>query len=229
MSAYAKLVPLTEEGPMGEAYEILASQVNQDTIIGAGRSWNSTIEKGQMLRIVDLEGKQAVDFLCYNAHDFDDRYAAADTTKINETGIFLTTGTVLYSVGLTPLFTIVADTCGKHDTIGGCCSAELNSFRYGVGHQPNCRENFLQELAKYDLGKSDLAANVNFFMYVPIGPNGEMDMGPSISKPGDYVDLRAETDALAVISNCPQINNPVNDYNPTPIRVIIWKPDQAVS
>ena len=214
---------------MGEAYEGLAGQVSQDTIIGAGRSWSSTIERGQMLRIVDLEGKQAVDFLCYNAHDFDDRYAAADTTKINETGIFLTTGTVLYSVGLTPLFTIVADTCGKHDTIGGCCSAELNSFRYGVGHQPNCRENFLQELAKYDLGKSDLAANVNFFMYVPIGPNGEMDMGPGISKPGDYVDLRAETDALAVISNCPQINNPVNDYNPTPIRVIIWKPDQAIS
>jgi urea carboxylase-associated protein 1 len=214
---------------MGEVYEVLAGQINQDTIIGAGRSWSSTIEKGQMLRIVDLEGKQAVDFLCYNAHDFDDRYAAADTTKINETGIFLTTGTVLYSVGLTPLFTIVADTCGKHDTIGGCCSAELNSFRYGVGHQPNCRENFLQELAKYDLGKRDLAANVNFFMYVPVGSNGEMDMGPSISKPGDYVDLRAETDALAVISNCPQINNPVNDYNPTPIRVIIWKPDQAVS
>ena len=214
---------------MGEAYEVLSGQVNQDTIIGAGRSWSSTIEKGQMLRIVDLEGKQAVDFLCYNAHDYDDRYAAADTMKLNGTGIFLTSGTVLYSVGLTPLFTIVADTCGKHDTIGGCCSAELNSFRYGVGHQPNCRENFLQELAKHDLGKSDLAANVNFFMYVPVGPEGEMDMGPSISKPGDYVDLRAETDALAVISNCPQINNPVNDYNPTPVRVIIWKPDQAAS
>jgi len=214
---------------MGAAYEVLSGQVNHYTIIGAGRSWSSTIEKGQMLRIVDLEGKQAVDFLCYNAHDYDDRYAAADTMKLNGTGIFLTSGTVLYSVGLTPLFTIVADTCGKHDTIGGCCSAELNSFRYGVGHQPNCRENFLQELAKHDLGKSDLAANVNFFMCVPVGPEGEMDMGPSISKPGDYVDLRAETDALAVISNCPQINNPVNDYNPTPIRVIIWKPDQAVS
>ena len=214
---------------MAEAYEIHAGQVNQDKVIGAGQSWSGIIEKGQMLRIVDLEGKQAVVFLCYNANDYDDRYAAADTMKINETGIYLTTGTVLYSVGLTPLFTIIADTCGKHDTIGGCCSAELNSFRYGVGHQPNCQENFLQELEIYGLGKSNLAANVNFFMYVPVSPEGEMDMGPSISKPGDYVDLRAETDALAVISNCPQINNPVNDYNPTPVRVIIWKPDQAAS
>ena len=196
----------------------------EDTIVPARASWSRRIAKGQMLRIVDLEGRQAVDFLCYNAHDYADRYAAADTMKINPGGIFLSTGTVLYSVNLTPLFTIVADTCGKHDTIGGCCSAALNTFRYGVGHQPNCRDNFLFELAKYGLGAKDMAANVNFFMYVPVGENGEMDMGPSISKPGDYVDLRAENDVLAVISNCPQINNPVNDYNPTPIGVAVWTP-----
>ena len=212
---------------MVEAYKIFAGKVIEDTIIGAGQPWSRIIEKEQMLRIVDLEGKQAVDFLCYNACDFDDRYDAADTIKINTTGIFLTTGTVLYSVGLTHLFTIVADTCGKHDTIGGCCSAELNSYRYGVGHQPNCRDNFLNELAKYGLSKKDVAANVNFFMYVPVSADGEMDMGPGISKPGDYVDLRADTDALAVISNCPQINNPVNDLNPTPVRVIVWHPDQT--
>jgi uncharacterized protein YcgI (DUF1989 family) len=98
----------------------------------------------------------------------------------------------------------------------------LNTFRYGVGYQPNCRDNFLRELAKFDMGPKDLAANVNFFMYVPVGENGEMDMGPSISKPGDYVDLRAESDVLAVISNCPQINNPVNDFNPTPVRIFVW-------
>ena len=182
------------------------------------------LKKGQMMRIVDLEGKQAVDFLCYNAHNYEDRYAAADTMKINQRGIFLSTGTVLYSVGLTPLFTIVADTCGKHDTIGGCCSAALNTFRYGVGYQHNCRDNFLAELKKYGMGPKDIPANVNFLMYVPVGENGEMDMGPSISKPGDYVDLRADSDVLAVISNCPQMNNPVNDYNPTPIRICIWNP-----
>ena len=196
----------------------------EDTVVAAGKSWSRTLAKGELMRIIDLEGKQAVDFLCYNAHDHDDRYAAADTMKINPGGIFLSTGTVLYSVGLTPLFTIVDDTCGKHDTIGGCCSAALNTFRYGVGYQHNCRDNFLTELGRYGMGPNHLAANVNFFMYVPVGENGEMDMGPSISKPGDRVDLRAEHDVIAVISNCPQINNPVNDYNPTPIRVTVWKP-----
>ena len=205
-------------------YESIAGDIVQDVVVPARGSWSGVLKKGQMMRIVDLEGKQAVDFLCYNAHDYEDRYAAADTMKINQRGIFLLTGTVLYSVGLTPLFTIVADTCGKHDTIGGCCSAALNTFRYGVGYQHNCRDNFLAELKKYGMGPKDIPANVNFFMYVPVGENGEMDMGPSISKPGDYVDLRADSDALAVISNCPQINNPVNDYNPTPIRICIWNP-----
>ena len=199
----------------------------EDTIIPAGGSWSRQINKGEILRIVDLEGRQAVDFLCYNAHDTADRYAAADTMKINPAGIFLSTGTVLYSVSLTPLFTIVQDTCGRHDTIGGCCSAALNTFRYGVGYQPNCRDNFLRELAKFGMGAKDIVANVNFFMYVPVGESGEMDMGPSISKAGDYVDLRAESDVLAIISNCPQINNPVNDYNPTPIRVVVRQPRHA--
>ena len=207
---------------MNQAYESISGKLLEDTVVPARGSWSRTLAKGEMLRIVDLEGKQAVDFLCYNAHDPADRYAAADTMKINPGGIFLSTGTVLYSVGLTPLFTIVADTCGRHDTIGGCCSAALNTHRYGVGYQPNCRDNFLGELKKHGLGPKDMAANVNFFMYVPVGENGEMDMGPSISKPGDYVDLRAECDVLAVISNCPQINNPVNDYKPTPIRVQVW-------
>ena len=199
-------------------------KVIEDTVVQARGSWSRVVRKGEHLRIVDLEGKQAVDFLCYNAHDPADRYAAADTMKINPKGIFLSTGTVLYSVGLTPLFTIVEDTCGKHDTIGGCCSAALNAFRYKVGYQPNCRDNFLRELEKHGMGPKDLVANVNFFMYVPVGEGGEMDMGPGISKAGDHVLLRAEHDALAVISNCPQINNPVNDYNPTPIRVVVTKP-----
>ena len=212
---------------MAEAYDVVAEKIIEDSVVPARAPWSRVIAKQQILRIVDLEGKQAVDFLCYNAHDPEDRYAAADTMKINESGIFLTTGTVLYSIGCTPLFTITADTCGYHDTIGGCCSAAINSFRYGAGDQPNCRDNFLHELEKHGMGKKDIVANINFFMYVPVAADGEMDMGPSISKPGDYLDLRAETDVLAVISNCPQINNPVNDYNPTPIRVIVWEPDRA--
>ena len=79
-------------------------------------------------------------------------------------------------------------------------------------------------MKKYGLGKRDMAANLNFFMYVPVDKDGNMDMGPSISKPGDFLDLRAENDVLSIISNCPQINNPVNDFNPTPVRVIVWNP-----
>ena len=206
---------------MADHLDGLLGDIVEDTVIAARGSWSRRIERGRTLRIMDLEGCQAVDFLCYNADDPDDRYAAADTMKINETGIFLTSGTVLYSVGVTPLFTITADTCGKHDTIGGCCSNDLNAFRYGAAAGPNCRDNFLSELAKYGMGEKDMAANINFFMFVPVSADGEMDMGPSISKPGDYVDLRAETDVLAVLSNCPQINNSVNDYNPTPIRIIV--------
>jgi len=202
----------------------ISSNILEDTTIAARAGWSRVLKKGEMMRIIDLEGKQAVDFLCWNANDHEDRYAAADTMKINETGIFLGKGTTLYSVGLTPLLTIVEDSCGFHDTIGGCCSADLNKFRYDVNNQTGCRENFLAEMEKYGLGKRDMAANVNFFMYVPVGKDGDMDMGPSISKPGDFVDLRAESDVLAVISNCPQINNPVNDYNPTPVQVTVWQP-----
>ena len=206
---------------MADHLDGLLGDIVEDTVIAARGSWSRRIERGGTLRIIDLEGCQAVDFLCYNADDPDDRYAAADTMKINETGIFLTSGTVLYSVGVTPLFTITADTCGKHDTIGGCCSNDLNAFRYGAAAGPNCRDNFLSELAKYGMGEKDMAANINFFMFVPVSADGEMDMGPSISKPGDYVDLRAEADVLAVLSNCPQINNSVNDYNPTPIQIVV--------
>ncbi|NBP72334.1 MAG: DUF1989 domain-containing protein, partial [Alphaproteobacteria bacterium] len=188
----------------------ISGNILEDTTIAARAGWSRVLKKGEMMRIIDLEGKQAVDFLCWNANDHEDRYAAADTMKINETGIFLGKGTTLYSVGLTPLLTIVEDSCGFHDTIGGCCSADLNKFRYDVDNQTGCRENFLAEMEKYGLGKRDMAANVNFFMYVPVGKDGDMDMGPSISKPGDFVDLRADSDVLAVISNCPQINNPVN-------------------
>jgi hypothetical protein len=164
-----------------------------------------------------------VDFLCYNARDYEDRYAAADTMKING-NVFVRKGTVLYSVNCNPLLSVVEDTCGFHDTIGGCCSSALNRRRYGKPDDPSCRQNFLAQLARYGMGPRDIVANLNFFMYVPVGPDGAMDMGPSRSRPGDYVDLRAEMDVLAVISNCPQMNNPVNDYNPTPVRAILYQP-----
>jgi len=190
-----------------------------DHIVPAGRHWSGAIPAGKTLRIVDLEGCQAVDFLCYNAHDPSERYNAADTMKISGK-LFIGEGTKLYSDMGNVLFTVTADSCGRHDTIGGCCSAESNFVRYGV-KGPNCRDNFLRGLADFGLGKKDIVANVNFFMYVPIGPTGEMAIADGVSKAGDYVELRAEMDVLVAISNCPQINNPANNYNPTPVRISI--------
>jgi urea carboxylase-associated protein 1 len=192
----------------------------EDKVIPPGGHWGAIVPKGAVLRLVDLEGCQAVDFLCYNAARPEERYNAADTMKIAGT-IFLTKGVSLYSGLGQKLFTIVDDTVGYHDTIGGCCSAESNFVRYGVTDTPNCRDNFLQALAPFDLGLKDIVANVNFFMYVPVGADGRMAIVDGRSKPGDYVDLRAEMDVLAVLSNCPQMHNPCNAYNPTPIRVTV--------
>jgi urea carboxylase-associated protein 1 len=192
-----------------------------DEQIAAGEPWSAVIKRGQTLRLVDLEGCQAVDFLCYNPADPSERYSAADTMKINGS-IYIGKDVKIYSDMGNVMFTVVEDTCGRHDTIGGCCSRESNRVRYGVADGPNCRDNFLRGLARHGLGKKDIVANINFFMYVPIGPNGEMAIEPGRSKPGDHIDLRAEMDVLAVLSNCPQMHNPANDYNPTPIRVEIF-------
>ncbi len=201
----------------------ITGTIVEDSIIPAREHWSGTLTSGQMVRIVDLEGEQGVDFLVYNAHDHLDRYAAADTMKINGK-FFIEQGCMLYSINCTPLMTVVTDTCGKHDTIGGCCSDAINRTRYSAPGQRNCRDNFLSELAKHGMDERDMVANLNFFAYVPIGPGGEMDFRPPISKPGDHVDLRAETDVLTIISNCPQINNPAAGFNPTPIQVTIWDP-----
>jgi uncharacterized protein len=197
-----------------------ADTIIEDRIVAAGEPWSRVLRSGQRLRIVDLEGRQAVDFLCYNAADPSERYNAADTMKYAKT-IFLTKGHGIYSDMGRRLFTVLEDTCGRHDTIGGCCSAESNELRYGVTGTPSCRQNFLTALAPYGLGKKDVVANLNWFMNVPVEPDGSMAIVDGVSNPGDYVELRAEMDVLAVISNCPQTRNPCNGFKPTPIRVIV--------
>lgn len=198
-------------------------RVIDDRVLPAGAEWAGVVRTGEVLRIVDLEGRQAVDVLCYAAADPSERYNAADSMKVAGT-IFLTAGHGLYSDLGRRLMTIVADTCGRHDTIGGCCSAESNRLRYGVEGTPNCRDNFLRALAPFGLGKKDLVANLNFFMNVPVGPDGAMAIADGWSKPGDYVDLRAELDVLVAVSNCPQVYNPCNGGRPTPIRLVIYGP-----
>ena len=191
-----------------------------NTIVPAGAPWSGIVRQGQVLRITDLEGQQAVDFLCYNAADPQERYHAPNTLKAAGT-IFLTTGHKLYSDIARPMFTIIEDQFGGHDTIGGCCSAPSNEMLYGVKNCPGCRENFLTALSRHGLGRKDIVPNINWFMRVPVAADGGAAVVLGVSPPGCQVVLRADMDALAVISNCPQINNPCNGFKPTPIRVEI--------
>jgi urea carboxylase-associated protein 1 len=192
-----------------------------DEIIPARMPWSGVIPKGRTMRIVDLEGCQAVDFLCYNKDDPEERYHAPNTIKAAGT-LLLTKGHRLYSDRANALLTLVEDTFGSHDTIGGCCSAPSNKLLYDVDDCPGCRENFLSALKPWGLGWRDVVPNINFFMSVPVDSSGGAAIAVGTSKPNDFVDLRAEMDVLAAISNCPQINNPCNNFNPTPIRLIIW-------
>jgi urea carboxylase-associated protein 1 len=185
--------------------------------VDPGGSWGALLARGARVRFTDLEGQQAIDFLCYNARDTRDRYNAANTMKMGE-NVFLNPGSVFYGEYATPLMKIVASTCPDHDTIGGCCSAEMNEVRYGK-RTHSCRANFLHELSKFGMGETDIVANVNFFMSVPVGRDGHMAISDSPSKAGDTVDVEALTDVIAVISNCPQKYNPACGYNPSPVRV----------
>jgi len=194
--------------------------------VPAGEPWARVIEEGQLLRIVDVHGSQGVDFLCYNAHAPEERYHAPNTLKAART-LRLTKGHVLYSDVARPIFSITEDTCGTHDTIGGCCSAPSNEMLYGVMDCPGCRENFLSALAAFGLGRKDIVPNINFFCNVPVIDEARLADSvfmESRSEPGDYVELRAEMDALAVISNCPQVNNPCNAGQPSAIRVMVLEP-----
>jgi urea carboxylase-associated protein 1 len=191
-----------------------------DGVVPAGAPWAGRIRSGQSLRITDLKGRQAVDFLCYNAHDIEERYSAPNTLKAAAT-LSLTTGHVLYSDLANPMFEIVDDTFGGHDTIGGCCSAPSNRMLYGVEDCPGCRENFLTALSAFGMTRRDIVPNVNFFMQVAISATGTATIAPAVSAAGSYVELAAKMDLLVAISNCPQMNNPANGYNPTPIKITI--------
>lgn len=216
------LKPISQEGIKNWKQEV---RIVLDYTVPACEPWGGRLNAGQRLRVINSHGSQAVDLLCYNAADTEERYNAPNTMKIAGT-IFLTTGHKLYSDLARPLFTIINDTYGHHDTIGGCCSEPSNSALYGVENSTGCRENFLRQLAEYNLGRRDIVPNVNLFMSVPVGTDGKMEIAKGNCQPGEFIDLKAEMDVLAVLSNCPQINNPCNDFNPTPVRVIIWEPKE---
>jgi urea carboxylase-associated protein 1 len=195
-----------------------------DVVVAAGAPWSDVVPAGATMTIVDLEGNQAVDCLLYDAANPVERYCA-HTTMAAQGNIFVTAGTVLRSNEGAPLMTVVEDTCGRHDTIGGACSQESNTLRYGhhTKHQHACVENFLLEGSRWGLGKRDLVSNLNWFMNVPVEADGTMGVVDGISSPGLYVACRAERNVLVLVSNCPQINNPCNGFNPTPIRIRVTR------
>ena len=201
------------------------AQASYDRILGAGDGWMHTIRAGQTFRILDLEGNQAADTIFYDANDFSNRYSAQDTIR-TQRALYLTTGTRLMSCEGDPLLTITADTCGRHDTIGGACATESNQVRYALNKRwmHACRDTFMLQLQKWGRGasKADITHNINFFMNVPVTPEGGLSFEDGVSAGGRYVEMVAERDVVALISNCPQLNNPCNAYNPTPIRLLIW-------
>ncbi len=205
--------------------KLIPEQASYNYILPAGESWLHEVKCGQVFRILDLEGNQAVDTLFYNARDPQERYSAVDTIR-EQGNLYLTAGTRLLSSEGNVLMTIVADTCGRHDTLGGACAAESNSVRYAIEKKfmHSCRDSFLHALGHCDCGleKRDLTANVNFFMNVPVTPQGELTFADGISGAWKYVEMRAEMDVFVLISNCPQLNNPCNAYNPTPVRLLVW-------
>jgi urea carboxylase-associated protein 1 len=219
MAKSLSVVSPLEAGPLPLGGVVL------DEVVPARAPWSAVVLGGQLLSIVDLHGNQAVDFLAYNAADTAERYSAQGTIAA-QANIFLTTGSVLRSSESRPMMTVVADECGRHDTVGGACSKESNTLRYGhhTRHQHACVENFMLEGAKWGLAKRDLVSNINWYMNVPVEPDGTLGIVDGISRPGLTLTLRAEIDVLVLVSNCPQINNPCNGFDPTPVRMVITSP-----
>ena len=192
----------------------------------AGDYFIHVIKQGQTFRILDLEGNQAADTLFYSASDPAERYSAMDTIR-EQGNIYLTTGTKLLSNHCNVMLEIIADTCGRHDTLGGACATESNTVRYAMEKKcmHACRDSWMLAIAEneqYGMTKRDITHNINFFMNVPVTKEGGLTFEDGISAPGKYVELKAHMDTIVLISNCPQLNNPCNAYNPTPVDVIIW-------
>ena len=194
-------------------------------VIPAGDWWGHKIKQGQTLRILDLEGNQAADTLFFSAADPTDRYSA-DRTIQQQAALYLTSGTRLMSTAGHVLLTLTADTCGRHDTLGGACSRESNTMRYAHDKEcmHACRDSFIRAAQEWqvELTKRDITCNINFFMNVPVTPDGQLSFADGVSAPGRYVEMRAEIDVVCLISNCPQLNNPCNGWNPTPVEVLIF-------
>lgn len=206
--------------------QLQPAQASFREVVEAGDYWMQVVKQGQTLRILDLEGNQAADTLFYSAADPTERYSAVDTIRA-QGNVYLSAGTKLLSTEGRVMLEIVADTCGRHDTLGGACATESNTVRYSLEKKcmHACRDSWLLAVAEneqFGMSKRDITHNINFFMNVPVTKEGGLTFADGISAPGKYVELRADMDVIVLISNCPQLNNPCNAYNPTPVEVLIW-------
>jgi urea carboxylase-associated protein 1 len=211
---------------MLHASELLPQHAVRREVVNAGDYFMQVLAKGETMRILDLEGNQAADTLFYSAADPGERYSAVDTIR-EQGNVYLSAGSKLLSNLGNEMLTIVADTCGRHDTLGGACAAESNTVRYGLEKKcmHACRDSWMLALAQnpaFGLDKRDITHNINFFMNVPITPEGSLSFADGISDAGKYVEFRAAMDVIVLVSNCPQLNNPCNAYNPTPIELLVW-------
>jgi urea carboxylase-associated protein 1 len=208
---------------------LLADSAAFRRVIPAGEYWIDVVKTGRTLRIVDVEGNQSADTLFFNEADVAERYSAVDTIR-EQRNVYLSCGSKLLSTAGNLMAQVVADTVGRHDTLGGACATESNTVRYALEKRTMhaCRDSYLLAVAQHDrlgLGKRDLSHNINFFMNVPVTLDGGLSFADGLSGPGQYVEMRAAMDLVVLISNCPQLNNPCNAYNPTPLEVLIWDPD----
>lgn len=195
-------------------------------VIDAGGYFIGVVKAGEIFRILDLEGNQAADTLFFNADNPSERYSAMDTIR-EQGNVYLTTGSQLRSNENNIMLEIVADTCGRHDTLGGACATESNTVRYDLEKRcmHACRDSWMLAIAEnpqYGISKRDISHNINFFMNVPVTSEGGLTFEDGISAPGKYVELKAAMDVVVLISNCPQLNNPCNGYNPTPVEYLVW-------
>ncbi len=203
----------------------LVGRIVDETVVPPRGKLASDVKKGQVVRIIDLEGRQVGDIVAFNSSNLAEKFWISNTIRLNHT-VYLTTGHVLYSELSNPMFTVVADTCGRHDLLAGSCNAEIDKVRYGVDNHRGCVENFVAAVEPYGLKREDVPMSFNLFMNCPVKDDGSWTIAEPVSKPGDYVDLRAEMDCLFVLSNCPQDLNPCNAGDLKPLKVVVYESTQ---
>jgi len=199
-------------------------RIVREEIIPAKEYLGVDLDKGQVLRIVDVEGKQVADVVCFNRHNTGERFSASNSKEI-QSRWSLTTGHALYSDEGNKMLTIVEDTVGNNYVGGWYCNEESNYRRYGVRGTRNCRDNLVLAAARLGIGPKEMPGAFAPFMNVIHQPDGRFQIAEPTSRAGDYMDLRAEIDLFVAISNCPQENNPCNGFKPTPLGILVYQAD----